>query len=250
MSSERTYCKELPKKHTELIARTSSQNQVEPKDTTDTQSVLSKENDDDPFEPAEKSLLVTTCAISGIPARILIDDGAEINQLSLEFCDKYRIPIERTDHTASMANHVTQEWKFTTNPVTVQIKGYSESMRFSVSPLSYDLILGKQWAYKHRAKIDCYKNEVTFQHKNRNHTIIADEPATSSMISTNNFLKLERSGFPLYAVAMKPIDYEETSETRPIPSDIKKILKDFSDVFPQKLPSGLPRKEIVNSTLI
>ena len=241
MSRKRTSRKKLPKREKELIA--SNPHQTHVLESEDTHSVLSDETPIDPFEPARKSLLVTKCYISGIPARILVDDGAEINQLNMAFCHKHKIATQTTTHTASMANQVTQSLRVTTEPINVQIKGYTESMRFAVSPLSYDLILGKQWTYRHRALIDCYNNIITFRHKDETLSIIADEPSTSSLVSVNNVIKSERIGYPTFAVMIRPEQkLEVQSDNKIAQPEIQELIKEYKDVFPEKLPSGLPPK--------
>lgn len=45
----------------------------------------------DPFEPSSPSLLVTSATVDDSRARVLIDDGAEINYISESFRNEHKI---------------------------------------------------------------------------------------------------------------------------------------------------------------
>ncbi len=85
-----------------------------------------------------------------------------------------------------MANNTTQELRSTVHPLSVSISGYTEKLRFAASPLNYDVILGKKWTTEHRAIVNCYTNEIVFQHKGRRHTIVAREPSKPNFVSVNS----------------------------------------------------------------
>ncbi len=115
---------------------------------------------EDPFETSKSSLFITNATISGIRASILVDDRAQLNHSSQEFCIWHGISLENEQHVASMANNTHQTLMSTVHPLTVTFGGYTEKMRFASNPLNYDVILGNNWTSKHYAIINCYTNEI------------------------------------------------------------------------------------------
>ncbi len=137
---------------------------------------------DDPFETSESSIIITNATISGIRTRIQIDDGPELDHISQEFCTRHRISLKREQHVASMGNNTHQKLTSTVHSPTVTFGGYTEKMRFASNPLNYDVILGKKWTSKHHAIINCYMNEIEFEHEGKTHTIVAREPRNHSLV--------------------------------------------------------------------
>lgn len=198
----------------------------------------------DPFAKASPSLLVTQCTVAGSPARVLIDDGAEISYISTEFCNKFKIPLVETNHMAKMANQTSQNLQMTQYPVEVQMKGYTEQLRLAASPLNYDLILGKQWTSNHNAFIDCRSNIVTFQHRGRTFELHAIDPEIRELVSANSIVNDARKEYPVHAVLVRKAQEEKQTELLSLNSDVSCLLQEFSDVFPEKLPPGLPPKRV------
>ena len=201
---------------------------------------------DDPFEPADPSLLVTTGRIGELKARILIDDGSEVNYINESFCKRNGIALKNSDYTAKMANKTPQGLKSTVSPLQLSIGGYTKSMRFASIPLNYDVILGKKWAFQHKAVIDTYSNEVTFQNKGETHRVVATDPLNLHFVSANVILSHLKKSLPLCAVMIReiPVPRKEAPEMKEsqVSSSMQKLLQKYSDVFPEKLPKGLPPK--------
>jgi len=123
------------------------------------------------------------------PAKILIDPGGEINFLSRSFCKHHRIKFKETEELAEMANGVDQPLNELLFPASLQMKTYTEPLYFAVSPLPrYDAIIGKEWCSSHRAKIDCFSNEIEFKHKDKTHVLVADEVVGSPFVSANSIM--------------------------------------------------------------
>ena len=100
-------------------------------------------HDTEPLKPASNSLMITTAKIAGINARVLIDSGAEINHISLGFCQRHKIATRSETATAVMANGSIINLRTTKLPLTISIGGYTEKMRLVANTQTYDLILGK-----------------------------------------------------------------------------------------------------------
>ena len=252
LQAERAHGERLPKRPEELSTGINNNREAPIENTTvplESQSkALAITSDtssepDDPFEPSEPSLLVTEAKISGIRARILIDDGAELNHISEEFCRKNGIILKDENYTASMANNTSQKLLSTVSPVSVSIGGYTEKLRFAANPLNYDLILGKKWTTNHRAVINCYTNEISFSHKGKNYHIIAKDPTNHNLVSVNAITRDHDRRYPLFAVMLRKVDVDDNTQsgTRDTKEqDIQRLLQEYKDVFPEKLPKGLP----------
>ena len=195
------------------------------------------------FERNHKGLLIVKGIIANGPAKILIDPGGEINFLSSSFCEHHQIKTTASNERAEMANGADQELEETSDPVIVQIKNYSEPLHFGVSPLKrYDAILGKEWCGFHRAIIDCFQNHVEFNHKDKLYSIVADELLDSPFVSANAIINDLEKKHALFAVIVRPVSTNSTNVIPKNPQDIQKMLKEFSDVFPDKIPKGMPPK--------
>ena len=232
-----------PSKTTEPTEPTEVNQPNEPcKPSENSESYAAESTPDDPFVPSESGLLVVNGNVNGATARILIDPGAELNHLSIDFCKNHGIAIKQEDRTAIMANNTEESVDSTKNPIALSIGPYSESMRFAVNKLQYDVILGKKWQHKHRARIDCQSNSVDFCHKGKAYCLIANTQEEQKQITLNAIAKDLKSGSPLFAVLVRKRDEgEPKNDHRP---DVKRLLQEYKDVFPEELPEGLPPSRI------
>ena len=194
----------------------------------------------DPFEFPQSSLMITKGTINGMQASILIDSGAVLNHISLEFCLKNKIPIKKEKYVALMANKVEQKVGSTEHAVVVSFGPCSEKIRLVVSPLSYDVILGKKWGTNHKAKLDLNCNKIDFCYKDNSHSIYA--PIISSEhVSVNTICREYQKGTPLFAAFVRDPGKDATRKPQ---EEIEHILSEFKDVFPKELPKGLPPSRI------
>ena len=212
-----------PVKPENLVEKTET-NTIEPKSS------------EDPFEPPKPGLYITKGFLAGKPVRILIDDGSVLNHVSEQFCKELRIPTKEENYEALMANKTTEKLRSTCYKIPLSIESYTESMRFAVGILTYDVILGKKWLNEHHGTTDCRTNEVKFRHKDKKYRIIANDN-TLRNFSVNSIVNVNPVETPIYAIVLKP-----TSEEKPkkYPKDLEKVLNEFKDVFPKKLPKGPP----------
>ena len=140
-----------------------------------------------------------------------------------------------------MANKTPQSLKSTLEPLQISIKGYTETTYLASIPSNYDMILGKKWTTEHKAKIDCYNNKVTFQHKGKTYRVVATDPKEPHFISANSITTDLKKKIPLYAVFLRKIpENKERNQESPRNPELKALLREFNDVFPEKLPPGLP----------
>ena len=98
-------------------------------------------------------------------------------------------------------------------------------------PLINDLILGKKRCSTHKAEIDCERNIVKLRQKQVQYTINAIRDSYSE-ISINSTAFKENLA-EIHAIAIKLPDRAEDPK---LEKDLKHIISDFKDVFPEKLP--------------
>ena len=100
----------------------------------------------EPFRLPNESLLIAEAHVNHCDARILIDYGAALNHISLDFCEINGIPVrEEDEHIRVMADKAEQTMISTVSDVIISIGPYTEAMRFVANPQNYDIILGKMW---------------------------------------------------------------------------------------------------------
>ena len=138
-----------------------------------------------------------------------------------------------------MANQTLQEIAETTDHVTVSLGFYSKRMKFIVTPLRYDFVLGKSWKSKHNATIDCSDNYVNFTHAGNEYIIHDDETIKeTSLGSLVNGYKYE---CPIFSVLLRNenLNYSNCVNKN---AWFSTVLWEYSDVSPEELPKELPPK--------
>ena len=178
--------------------------------------------------------------VNNTKANILIDSGAMLNHISLEFCEKNGILIQKEEqHVGVMANKVEQELNSTISDVTISIGSYTEKMRLVANPQNHDVILGKKWCSNHKAVLDCNTNEIDFCYKNKSFKILAKPPIPLKSVNVNNITRDYKLGFPMFATILREVRGDTKGRRHP---DIEALLSKYMDVFPEELPEGLPPK--------
>jgi hypothetical protein len=116
-----------------------------------------------------KSALVMTGSINGIPCRVLIDSGAEINHLSLSFVRKNNIATKNSNFHEEWVQGMHQALEETSRFEEVSLgSGYSENLLLSIMPLNkYDVIIGKQWLAHFKPSTCMRRNKIEFEFRGK-----------------------------------------------------------------------------------
>ncbi len=193
-----------------------------------------------PFETPNPGLLIAKGHVDGYWISVLFDTGCIGNIISLELCKKIGIRYRTKPECMSiMANQTLQEIAETTDHVTVSLGFYSKRMKFIVTPLRYDFVLGKSWKSKHNATIDCSDNYVNFTHAGNEYIIHDDETIKeTSLGSLVNGYKYE---CPIFSVLLRNenLNYSNCVNKN---AWFSTVLWEYSDVSPEELPKELPPK--------
>ncbi|GJJ74408.1 hypothetical protein EMPS_06766 [Entomortierella parvispora] len=207
-------------------------------------------------QKAESQLLTFIGSVNGHAARILIDGGAEGNIISSSFQKRHQllgteclpIPILLPNGSSSLTSP--------TVPITLNRSDYSDSLNPILYPLNkYDLILGKPWLTKVNPCINWRTNDLHFTHNGidvkwscRGFKADHIQSRTKGLLLTHmhfhSMATLPGSEVFLALIRNTPEPSEETDQPRTIPDmtpEVRSIvMEEFADVFPEKLPDGLP----------
>ncbi|XP_016704128.1 uncharacterized protein [Gossypium hirsutum] len=104
----------------------------------------------------------------------------------------------------------------------------------------FDLILGMGWLVKHRVNLDCAEKKVALRIEEDNEIVVIGERRNylSNVISALVAEKLVTKGYEAYLAYISVSDSMDSSV-----KDIRTV-RDFLDVFPEKLPRLPPSREV------
>ena len=196
-------------------------------------------------------------AINGASTTLMLDSGASSEFIDTEFarrCGLSLTPSTRTIRLAdgtvvSASGEVTVD--FTLVPSSVNGAPIPFTATFTATPLEgYDAILGMTWLSEHDPVVGWRDKSIEIRSAGRkSHFVrpLADESqpvvARLAAISMRGLKKAVRRGEcdELFAIFVRPKD-----EPAPASAALaehpaaKALLAEFADVFPDKLPDGLP----------
>ena len=96
----------------------------------------------------------------------------------------------------------------------------------------FDVILGMDWLSRHHATVDCYRKEVRFCRPRQTEVVFCGLKTLPNSIMTvmkaSKILRKSYQGYLDYAIEVR----DSGSRLEDIP-----VVREFSDVFPEDLPS-------------
>ncbi len=78
---------------------------------------------------------------------------------------------------------------------------YIERMKFIVTPLRYDVILGKSWKNKHKATIHYSNNYVNFKHAGNEYIIHANKTIKETFLGS--LMNDYKNGCPIFSILLR-----------------------------------------------
>ena len=203
--------------------------------------------------------------INGLPAKVLLDCGASGEFIDTDFAHRAGLTLASSDRSVQLADGsiVPATGHSKADLALAAAKGTPlrfPDTHFTATPLkSYDAILGMSW-------LDTYDPIIGW--RNRSLSVRAPDekaprlikplsasdpqavPQRLASITLKGLQRAHRHGDvdELYAVFVQPSG--EAAPTPPREDPIAEaLLKEFADVFPDKLPDGLPPKRGVEHTI-
>ena len=108
----------------------------------------------------------------------------------------------------------------------------------------YDLILGGTWLVRHNpVSIDLLARSCPFMHEGHLVSVRAlDNILRNAVLNATQVARCLRKGGFAYLAFLRPAESPSPAMDLPAdaPEECRALLKEFADVFPEKLPMGLP----------
>lgn len=192
-------------------------------------------------------LFESTCTIGGKICRFIIDSGACENVIATEAVTKLALKPELHPQPYSLA------WLKKGTNVTVDHRvlvhfsigpKYCDSVWCDVVPMdACHLLLGRPWQFDRSVIHDGRSNTYSFLFEGVKFVLIPSLPSTPSAPQEPQVLLLHHADFmreirhapPIFLLL--PTDVEHSPI---IPPPVSSLLQEFSDIFPDNLPAGLP----------
>ena len=130
--------------------------------------------------------------------------------------------------------------------VSITLGTYTDDILCDVLEMdACHLLLGRPWQYDKKTKHNGYTNTYTLRHEGKKKELVplpphksvppkATKPPVHLMTRKECAKEIAGAG-QVYMLFTK-----ETSEAQPIPTELKPLLTQYQDIFPDDLPPGLP----------
>ena len=235
---------------------------IDPEDVRLTQEIeymkqaTSSPVSESPDQSPSQSLFVRV-RVNGVVATAMVDSGATLNVLSARLASQAKIsclnmknPLNATFVNGSRVAIMSQAIS-----VPVSASGYNDALDFVVLDTTYDLILGMPWLVACNPDISWPDHKLSF-YKNKR-TIVwngvkPDASISTVLLSSTQFRRAIRHADQTFLCMVQPTnDHTQASSnsSHQGPKWLLDLLKEYNDVFPEKLPLDLPPKRSVDHAI-
>ncbi|KAM0004285.1 putative nucleotidyltransferase, Ribonuclease H [Helianthus debilis subsp. tardiflorus] len=188
----------------------------------------------------------TKCTSKGKICNIIIDSGSCENIVSTTMVDKLKLPLHDHPEPYQLTWLKKGNLLKVTHRCLVQFSignKYSDEVWCEVLPMdACHILLGRPWQYDRRAKHDGFRNTYTFKKDGINITLAPCDPledTNSSMLVTRSvFTSLAKSEPAQVIFGLLIAEQNEVASV--FPPEVTPLLNEFSDIFPDDIPAGLP----------
>ena len=199
---------------------------------------------------------------------ILIDGGSMNNFIAKHLVEKLCIQTANAATHWEIRSPNSRQWCSYACKVILSMgdNAYSDEIVFDVADLpEHEVILGQPWLRWHNPLIDWIKDELCFMHNGKKLLIvnqICSEETTIrttriTMITAKQMNKAVKKNHVVCLMTINVLDSNDkdnddiqdwSSMNRTSPK-IQNVLDEFQDVFPTKLPVGLPPERTVDHVI-
>ena len=192
-------------------------------------------------------------------ALVLVDGGSTCNFVSEAFVRRHKlrtVPLQ-SPMMVTVANGAVEQLGQQLR-IRLHVQKYHQKVNLVVLPnLEYDVLLGKPWLAYHQPHVDYRLNTIHFVFNGKEITLrptvqpgVTDAQLLTSLVDAAQVeagLQVGDTAFlvEVFAVAEVPAATPSSQDVHPVLSDIP-VVRDFPDVFPDDLPSGLPPARAVD----
>ncbi|CAL1409480.1 unnamed protein product [Linum trigynum] len=193
-------------------------------------------------EAEEAPEVVTgTVYLYGRPAFVLFDSGSTHSFIADKFDRMLRLPSIKLSQNLGVRTPIgdTLIVDSVIRDCPIIVAGYEIEANLILLPFDeIDVVLGMDWLSKNRAKVDCYKKEVSFEIERKGTALFQGtrKLVPGGLISAMKAFALIQEGCEAYLCHVK-VAQEKKLEDVP-------IVRDYPEVFPEALPGLPPQREV------
>eukprot|EP00253_Pinus_taeda_P019771 PITA_19771 len=183
--------------------------------------------------------------ISNLIITVLIDPGATLSYVSPKVVGRCNLQSFKFKNPwlVQLATGAKRRVTAKVNDCSFTIAGQPVTADLNVLPLgSYDILIGMDWLEKHWSLVDCKTKIIYYrdQQGNRKEMQGIKRPVQVRPITANQLVKCVRKGCQVYTIQ---VGYENSKDKTASLNSIP-IVQEFTDVFPEVIPSLPPRRNI------
>ncbi|WJZ85709.1 hypothetical protein VitviT2T_005229 [Vitis vinifera] len=199
------------------------------------------------------SIFQTRISCQGRLCTMIIDGGSSLNIASQELVEKLNLKTERHPNPFKVAwvNDTSIPVSFRCLVTFLFGKEFEESVWCEVLPIKVShILLGRPWLFDRKVQHDGYENTYALIHNGRKKILRPmkevppikklDENAQPKKVLTMcQFENESKETKVIFALMARKVE-EFKEQDKEYPANARKILDDFSDLWPAELPNELP----------
>ena len=193
-------------------------------------------------------LLIFNGKVNNLPSKILIDSGASDSFISSSFCKNGFKLIQKPSRNVLLADGSKQVCDKCC-VVMLELNDYKDSLELMVAPITFDVILGKNWLAAVQPVIDWKNNVVIINKQDSMVNLNGTQEAQPFILSAMQFKKNVKSNDQIFLCFIDS-NSKISSSFAGVDKSISSVLENFQDVFPEDLPKGLPPKRAFDHKIV
>ncbi|KAL0434685.1 UNVERIFIED_CONTAM: Retrovirus-related Pol polyprotein from transposon gypsy [Sesamum radiatum] len=203
------------------------------------------EEETQPRNPQKNGLMFLDVKIHGKPIRAMVDTGATHNYLASTEVERLRLVLEKGVGRVKAINSFAQPIAGVAKAVLIKVGPFEGKTNLSVVVMDdFKLIIGLDFLRDTSTAVFPHVDSLMMMGAKPCVIPTLAGRTGERNLSAMQFEKGCKRSEPSYMCTLRFNEIEEAS--RPIPGMIKKLLKEFEDVMPDKLPRKLSPKRAVD----
>ncbi|CAL1353211.1 unnamed protein product [Linum trigynum] len=175
------------------------------------------------------------------PAFVLFDSGSTHSFISTKLARTLGIPFVRLGQNLGVRTPVgdTLIVDSVIRDCAITVAGHEFEANLILLPFDeFDVILGMDWLSKNRAKVDCYKKEVSLEVEGKGTALFkgTKKLIPGCLISAVKAFSLIQEGCEAYLAHVKEVQEKKIEDVL--------VVMEYPEVFPEDLPGLPPQREV------